>query len=180
VISSSAACLAITSGSLALYRAVSTPGRLERVIASGSGSWGNVLLTGELWSLSPICGPSAGRSSRLGRRCGREGGGPGQPGQHQCEQRQVGRGDHRPGCGQYSPDGCPARQATPCGCSPGIWAYSWASQHLSEVTATAITSAVVVGNVAPVVSRIAAVTIAPYMPMVWRRPRFFVVPHARR
>jgi hypothetical protein len=42
VISSSAACLAITSGSLALYRAVNTPGRLERVIASGSGSWGNV------------------------------------------------------------------------------------------------------------------------------------------
>jgi hypothetical protein len=79
-----------------------------------------------------------------------------------------------------TPRWMPCSAGDPCACSPGIWAYSWASQHLSEVTATAITSAVVVGNVAPVVSRIAAVTIAPYMPMVWRRPRFFVVPHARR
>jgi hypothetical protein len=44
---------------------------------------------------------------------GREGRGPGHPGQHQGDQRSVGRGDHRPGRRQGFPDGCPARQPAP-------------------------------------------------------------------
>ncbi len=104
---------------------------------------------------------------------GRKVRGPGQVGQHQCEQRRVGRGDHRPGRGQCFPDGCLAGKATPLNLLARTSAYSSASQYTSNVTTTEITSAAV-DRWPPAVSRIAAVMMAPYIPAARRRPRFFV------
>jgi hypothetical protein len=55
-------------------------------------------------------------------------------------------------------------------CSPRTSAYSSASQYTSNVTTTEITSAVV-DTCPPAVSRIAAVTMAPYIPAA-RRPGY--------